>query len=146
MAIDGGEPLAISSGLGDVYTPAWSPDGQRSAFIRHIDAGEDAPADGVFLIPALGGAERQIGVFRSRHGLSWSPDGESLALSHRETPELPHSIYLLSLETGERRKLTTPPPHVVLGDATPRPWPSIAGSLARVTFTSYQSIAGTNGV
>ena len=72
------------------------------------------------VIPMLGGPERPHGVFRGAGGLSWSPDGESLALSHRETPEVPSSIYRVSVETGKWQKLTTPPPHVARGDRQPR--------------------------
>ena len=52
------------------------------------------------------------------HGLSWSPDGQSLALPHTETSEGGTSIYLLSVETGKRRRLTAPPPEA--GDWAPR--------------------------
>jgi Tol biopolymer transport system component len=42
-----------------------------------------------------------------RH-LDWSPDGKYLAVADKETAEQPFSIFLIALETGERRKITTP--------------------------------------
>ena len=41
--IEGGEPLVLSSGLGDVYTPAWSPDGKLVA-IPHRETSNTASA------------------------------------------------------------------------------------------------------
>ena len=42
-------------------------------------------------------------------GLAWSPNGKFLAFPDRESPESPRSIFLLDVETREKRKLTTPP-------------------------------------
>jgi len=119
--IDGGDPLQLTRGPDDVATPAWSPDGRRIAFLRHrADGGHE-----VFMIPALGGAERRLGYSLSAHwgaeGLSWSPDGKFLALAHRSTAEEPDGIFLLSTETGEKQRLTTAPPHTTpdWGDAHP---------------------------
>ena len=63
------------------------------------------------MVSALGGAERQLATTRAErgNGLSWSPDGKLLAMIDRESNEDPNSIYLLSLESGESRRLTTPP-------------------------------------
>ena len=73
------------------------------------------------MIPALGGAERKLGESAGceRPGLSWSPDGKYLALADKSTPRdrghyawwgnRPYSIFLLSVETGTKRKLTSPP-------------------------------------
>jgi Tol biopolymer transport system component len=110
--VDGGsEPLVISAENGDVYTPAWSPDGQRLAFIRHVEAEEGVPVDGVFVISALGGPTTPLATLRSpRHGLSWSPDGSLLAVSRREEAEGPSAIWLLSVESGMLQRLTKPPP------------------------------------
>src|SRR5262249_19120298 len=48
----------------------------------------------------------------------WSPDGSSLAFSDRDSPTGLLALYLVSIETGERRKLTTPLAPSV-GDVTP---------------------------
>jgi Tol biopolymer transport system component len=41
--------------------------------------------------------------------LSWSPDGKVLAILDKESHEDPDAIYLLSIDTGEKRRLTDPP-------------------------------------
>jgi Tol biopolymer transport system component len=115
----GGEPLVIGGGTGRIFTPTWSPDGQRLAFFRRIEAEDGAPRDAVFVISALGGPTRHLGTFRSPHGLSWSPDGKLLAVPHRADPEGPSSLYLLLIESGERSRLTSPPPSYS-GDSQPR--------------------------
>jgi len=40
---------------------------------------------------------------------SWSPDGKFLALVDRNTPQAPYSIFLLTVDTGEKRRLSSPP-------------------------------------
>jgi eukaryotic-like serine/threonine-protein kinase len=106
-----GEPLRLTNNLVHEMSPAWSPDGRYIAFLRGTGEGK-----GFYLVPALGGAERKLsdaygwtqgGVMSQ--AVAWSPDGRTLALVDKAAEDEPWCIYLLSLETGERRKFTTPP-------------------------------------
>src|SRR4030095_4427479 len=52
--VDTGTPLRLTTHAARDYGPAWSPDGRFVAFCR------DGPDGGVFIVPALGGAERRV--------------------------------------------------------------------------------------
>ena len=99
--------LPLTDDPSNESSPAWSPDGKSVAFARCIDANQC----GMFTVPALGGAEREIASIgpRSIEALVWSPDEQTLAYSARSEPGEALSIYLLSVETLQERKLTTPP-------------------------------------
>ncbi len=119
--IGGDEPLQLTSDQAGDSHPAWSPDGSRIAFLRGTDSGSD-----VYIVPSLGGTERRIGsTLTARNigahalGLDWSPDGRFLAIVDRETPEDSPAIFLMSTETGEKRRLTTPPTVVSSFDKQP---------------------------
>jgi len=43
----------------------------------------------------------------------WHPGGRWLLIVDKDSAERPFSLFLVSVETGERRKLTSPPPHFV---------------------------------
>jgi len=112
--VDAGTPLRLTTNPQADYAPAWSPDGRYIAFLRWSPEGAD-----VYVIPALGGPERKLaqtaaidaatGAASTEGRLSWTPDGKSLAIVDRGSPKEPNSIYLLSTETGEKRRLTVPP-------------------------------------
>jgi Tol biopolymer transport system component/DNA-binding winged helix-turn-helix (wHTH) protein len=89
--------------------PCWSPDSRYIAFTRELSEGA-----ALYLIPSLGGAERRITQLWSartpyQFRISWSPDGEWLAVMDKNLPAETPSIYLVARETGEKRKLTAPP-------------------------------------
>jgi Tol biopolymer transport system component len=72
-----------------------------------------ANESGFYVIPSLGGPERRIGeaaplphIF-DRH-LDWSPDGRLLAVADKTDFAGPFGIFLLSIETGERHRITAP--------------------------------------
>ncbi len=110
-----GTPLRLTSNPADETQPTWSPDGGQIAFLRRSANG----AEGLS-VPALGGPERRLGqaALFSSMALAWSPDGKFLAIVDRDSSKGPYSIFLLSVETGEKRKLTSPPAQVV-GDSQP---------------------------
>ena len=119
-SLDAGAPLRLTNHPGEDHFPSWSPDGRHIAFIRSTE-NEDA----IVLVPASGGPERMLQSvippdFRlSSHCLSWSPDGKSIAFADRASPLAPASIYLLSVESLERRRLTWPPAGTTHGDGAP---------------------------
>ena len=108
-----GPPLRLTTHPDWDGTPAWSPDGRHIAFLRgHPPAGKKM---GLYLISPLGGTERKLAETRvpgplfQGTCLNWSPDGRWLAVCDREDDSpFPLSVFLLSVDTGERRRLTSP--------------------------------------
>lgn len=111
--IDGGEPHYVTDGAVDEWSPAWSPDGARLAFLR----GDPAATATLVLTSVLGGSERTLGEVRPYarrrllfvgHHLAWTPDGRHIVSSH-QTTERRGGLVLISVDTGQRTVLTTPP-------------------------------------
>ena len=105
------------------HSPAWSPDGRQIAFLRGNAAAREKM--GLYLISPLGGQERKLaetripGTFFQGTCLNWSPDGRWLAVCDSDDLSIePLSVFLLSVDTGEKRRLTSPP-GVVFEDTSP---------------------------
>ncbi len=90
--------------------PAWSPDGRSIAFMRISETKSE-----IFIVPALGGPERKLPTtsgaipFLHMRFASWSPDGRFLAFADRDSDQEPYAIFLVSVESLERHKLSAPP-------------------------------------
>lgn len=103
--VSGGPPLRLTSHAQRDHSPAWSPAGDQIAFIR----------DGfLYLISPLGGPERKL--TKASISLSWSPDGKYIAFSDWGPDSSPPSIYVVSVATGERRRVTDPKVGMYGGD------------------------------
>ncbi len=86
--------------------PAWSPDGQRIAYIS--DVGTEYP--GLFSMDPQGNRARRLESLN--HGVqgveqpSWSPDGTKLAVANYVTNNGQGQIWVLNLSTGRWVELT----------------------------------------
>lgn len=112
-----GRPLRLTTNSAWDDSPAWSPDGRLIAFLRFNTS---VSAD-VFVVPALGGAERRLATvslrrqgstmfskrFASAGNLTWTPDGKWIAFGGRVSDEAAPGIWLIALDGVERRRLTT---------------------------------------
>ena len=106
--VDTGKPVRLTAGPANDFCPVWSPDGRYIAFAR-----SSTDDSGFYLVPFMGGQERKLAdaaffwprFFRT---LDWSPDGKLMAVADRASSEDPFSIFLITVETGARRKLTSP--------------------------------------
>ena len=138
--IGGGPPRRLTSDAAVDVFPAWSPDGRSIAFIR--ERGDKVE---VLLIPSLGGPERKIADTVADNStfmfswappyLSWSADSKYLVTMDRASPGEPHSLFVLSVATGEKRRLTTPPA-TALADGNPAISPD-GRTLAFVRIASH---------
>jgi Tol biopolymer transport system component len=119
----GTTPLRLTQDKANDWGPVWSPDGRQIAFVRELDTGA-----AIYTVPSFGGQERRlIDVAGAVHSpsdgsliafLSWSPDGEWLALSEKPGEKEPARIVRLSLATLEKTPITFPPADS-LGDFYP---------------------------
>jgi len=114
--VDGGNPLRLTSDPAFDTNPTWAPDGRRVAFVRISGSRVE-----IFTVLALGGVERKLLSLdeKSEWGyvtsLTWSPDGKFIAYSDRRSINEPKSLFLLSVESLEKQRLTFPPEQY-LGD------------------------------
>lgn len=105
-AVGGEKSLQLTSDPGDCC-PTWSPDGERIAFARYSQK-----TVSIYIVPALGGTERRVyeGAPGMAAGLSWSPNGNSLAFSESSSADPTRAwISVLSLADSSARPLTLPP-------------------------------------
>jgi dipeptidyl aminopeptidase/acylaminoacyl peptidase len=76
VRLDGATPRPLTAGRSDT-APAWSPDGQRVAFLRPQDG-----APQVWTLPLDGGEAEQLTVLPLGAGAPvWSPDGSTIAFA-----------------------------------------------------------------
>jgi len=105
--IGSGPPLRLTYDPAIDMRPAWSPDGNTIALLRVSKSGRLA----VVLIPPLGGPERvvtEVAQQTDRASLAWSPDSKWLVIFDQPVQK-PAGLWLLSVETGEQRQLTSVP-------------------------------------
>ncbi len=107
-----GTPLRLTTDLARDFVPQWSPDGRNIAFLRELSADRVA----VMLVPPLGGPNRKIAEFysqvriRALASLCWTSDSRSLIVSAAVGAADSNRLLLVSVDTGEVRALTNPPP------------------------------------
>ncbi len=107
--IDAESSVRLTTNPAEDTAPAWSPDGRHIAFVR---TGKNE--QGIFTVAALGGSERLLYALAAggadiTSDLAWSPDGKLLAFSEKGSPQEPYSIFLLSLDSLEKTRLTSLP-------------------------------------
>jgi Tol biopolymer transport system component/DNA-binding winged helix-turn-helix (wHTH) protein len=123
-------------------SPAWSPDGRTVAFLRF----SSGPKAELILMPSLGsGPERKLAEVvasaeaykRSLRLLSWSSDGKWLIVPDASSVEGPLGLFLISVGTGEKRRLTQTAHYDDLEPAFSPDMKSVAFARYIGTGTSY---------
>jgi Tol biopolymer transport system component len=103
-----GEPRQLTNSGKLNFNPVWSPDGQRIAFVRSSEI-ETA----IYTISAYGEGERKLLSLNggAERRITWSPDGELLAFadSDKKQPSRGTAIYTPSIQSQQKRELTSPP-------------------------------------
>ena len=108
--IGAGTPLRLTTNPDVDSDPAWSPDGRFIAFFRQSTTG-----GAYYLVPSLGGAECKLADADTNpivwgRTLDWSPDGKFLVVADKVSPKDSRpSIVLISIESGQKRVVTSPP-------------------------------------
>jgi Tol biopolymer transport system component/predicted Ser/Thr protein kinase len=109
--IGSGTQLRLTTAPERDSCPAWSPDGRSIAFIREGSLEKDS----VYLVSPLGPPERRVAEISPTvlatdwpRGLTWTPDGKSLIVTDQNSDSESLGLLLLSVESGERRRLTSP--------------------------------------
>jgi Tol biopolymer transport system component len=122
-------PFRLTSNPSNDYSPTWSPDGRTIAFLRR---GPDGGKNEVWRIAPLGGPERKVTEIEPRlaffrpPSLGWCPDSTCLVVTDTLGNGNPDAVFLVAVETGEKRQLTYPEGLVM--DADPEISPD-GGSL-----------------
>jgi Tol biopolymer transport system component len=120
------EPTPLTRDSLRENSPAWSPDGLWIAFWRIL------PSQRVAVVrrPQRGGPEQVLAEFARippvllgmgvATFLAWAPDSKALVISARESEQEPLALFVLPVDGGEKRRLTSPAKGKdYVGDASP---------------------------
>ena len=104
-------PSRLTTDPANDFSPAWSPDGRFIAFLRKLSPARCA----LVLIPQRGGQERVLAesdaaIYTEVPGphVAWTPDSKWLVFPSSESGTPGSGLFLLSVETLQKRRLTTP--------------------------------------
>lgn len=130
--------LPVTRLAGKEHQPAISPDGKAVAFVWDRP-GETEP--GIWVQYAGHDSPRRITPEGAAYASpAWSPDGRSLAADDTPSRQEAFAIYLISLDTGERRRLTSPEA-LIVGDLEPRFSPDGAAvTFIRMFHRAHQEL------
>ena len=108
-------PFRLTSDPAEDFSPTWSPDGQFIAFLRMLSPDRAA----LMLIPQRGGQERLLEELDLPGGwlgsgvptpyVGWATDSKWLVVPSSHPGKEAMGLWLVSTETLEKRRLTTPP-------------------------------------
>lgn len=96
-----------------ILEPAWSPDGERLAFVRgHLGGPSGGSSLSLYVRNSDGGAVHRLaacGSCAQQWGgrLSWSPDGSRIAFSRDAGPSGEQSLWAVDVGSGKLQRLTT---------------------------------------
>ena len=111
VSIDGNDPLQVTVGPYEDTEPAWSPGGERIAFVSNRTDEPDFNRDtDIWVVSTSGGeAERFSGGPGTDASPRWSPDGAWLAFRGNTDPHdygSQYEVWLTDAQGGEPRILT----------------------------------------
>jgi serine/threonine-protein kinase len=146
--VSGGRPVALTNDTTDNFRwPRWSPDGSQIAYQAN---------DGIYVVPALGGAPRRVtrldpGTLRFGsgsgtpiEGLDWSPDGSRIAWTLGYNGE---GVTVMTLSSGDTLKLPAPnSPFSPAWSPDGRSVAVAAGNSLFIFGTGYFGNVGSSGI
>jgi Tol biopolymer transport system component/DNA-binding winged helix-turn-helix (wHTH) protein len=98
--VSGGAPIQITKGPGANWQPDWSPDGRYIAY-----RSEDGDG-GLYIVPALGGAESAREIAPFGYYPRWSPDGSQILFRTTQYLGL-NRFYVVGPDGGQPREVLT---------------------------------------
>jgi len=94
---------------GSQFSPAWSPDGRKIAFVGHRLS--DGFQEEIYVVNADGSGQRRLTRTGENSSPAWSPDGRKIAFAREPTRAGVDSgyshIYVMNADGSGQRRLTT---------------------------------------
>lgn len=97
---DGFNPQVVLESKAPIVSPAWSPDGQKLAYVSF-----EGERPRIFAQNLATGTRKVMAAFPGLNGApAWSPDGKQMAMTLSKDGNA--EIYILDIESGRLRRLT----------------------------------------
>jgi Tol biopolymer transport system component len=135
MAAAGSTPVRLTDRPG---SSAWSADGRYLAFLPGM-----GPLNSLFILRATGSQQRKltdiaVWTYPASRSMTWTPDGKWILVPDKPSTTGPYELTAVSVETGEKRRITNPPADV-FGDNFPRISPD-GRSLAFMRISAFSVV------